>query len=619
MVGGAGVTELGFNLLPSGARVAERYRVVSLLGEGAYAAVYLAQDEKLGVDVALKVLDPLRSADPVGRGRFEREYQILSQLDHPNVARSYAVEHTDGLDVLVMEYVEGPTLEARLELGRMEVAEARAVGVQLADAMCACHAQGILHRDLKPANVVLHPTRGAVILDFGVAWFSTAMNLTRTGAVVGSPQYMAPEIFASSVSDERADVFSLGVCLFEMLCGYAPAVGASVAELATNTLGQHTPRVASVRPGMDPGMDDIVAKALEPNPRDRFATADELRDALRRNMVRRTAAQRTSLTCDRCTTPCIIDVPFCPGCGARVAWTLEAGPYAVQIVEVKEPGAFARWLSRRHSELTRRSVAGATSRLRHLPAPLAVGVSERSAHRLAAEAADVGAKVEIVRAWGFVGARVEGSAATAMETCVAMFFHLVVTLALMVLAAWAGAGWIAVAVTPLVGALLGVVALQPYIRLALLRLPRAQVEDERADWTGPLRASLGTLEKPRARALAAAAVTRASSMLTGARAPSAEAQAALFDAVDAAKRADIHLRLLMARPRSRLAAELVVAQRQAEGGSAEARLRVNALEEEKERLLAASIAHDLETRRALAACTEISAVLDLVAPSPHPV
>jgi hypothetical protein len=598
-----------FNLLDPGTCVAGRYRVETLLGEGAYAAVYRARDEKLDISVALKVLDPLRSADPVGRGRFEREYQILARMNHPHIARSYAVEHSGGLDVLVLEYVEGETLATRLARGRLEVEDARRFAVQLADAMQSCHAQGVLHRDLKPANIVLHPTRGAMILDFGVAWFSTAMNLTRTGAVVGSPQYMAPEIFSSSITDERADVYSLGVVLFEMLCGHPPEVGASVAELAMHGLKRRAPRVASVRPGVEAGLDEIVAKAIEPNARDRFATASELLEALQSNAVLRSSAQRAGLTCDTCKTPCIIDVPFCPGCGAPVSWNLEAGPYAVQVVGVEAPGTLADWLHTRHPTLLRRTVVGATSRLRHLPAPLAVGLSERSARQLAAEAEDVGADVEVVRAWGFVGAKLEASSATLPETLVALLFHLIVTLALVLTFAWLDTGWIVVSLAPLLGALLGVVAVQPYIRVPLLRLPRGESEVGGATWTEDLRARLGSLEQPKARALAATAIARASRMLSSPQSPAPDAQEALLDAVDAAARADVHLRLLMARPRSRLAAELVVAQRQVEAGNTGARELVRALEQEKEALLEASIAHDLETRRALAACTEISAAL----------
>src|SRR5207237_3530008 len=103
---------------------------------------------------------------------------------------------------------------------------------QLAAAVAACHEQGVLHRDLKPENVILHPERGPVVLDFGVAWFSTAANLTRTGAVIGSPQYLAPEVFSSSLADARADVYALGVMLFEMLTGRPVHLAGSVDELA---------------------------------------------------------------------------------------------------------------------------------------------------------------------------------------------------------------------------------------------------------------------------------------------------------------------------------------------------------------------------------------------------
>lgn len=596
----------GYNLLETGAVVADRYTILGLLGEGAYAAVYRARDEKLGTEVALKILDPLRSADPVGRGRFEREYDILSRMNHPHVARCYDL-HTDGdLDILVLEYVEGPTLEERIAAGRLEPETARRFAVQLADALRACHDEGILHRDLKPANIVLHPERGAVVLDFGVAWFSTAMNLTRTGAVVGSPQYMAPEIFSSSHTDQRADVFSLGVILFEMLCGHPPDLGASVSELALSATTRTPPRVATIRTDVSAGLDQVVAKAIATQPRDRFASAAELLEALLEDRVLGVAAQRGNITCEACSTACIIDVPFCPGCGEPVVWALEPGPYAVQVTEVSSPDRLSRWLSDRHGDLMRHTKAAAINRLHHLPAPLAVGICERSARQLAAEATDRGASVEVVRAWSFSGARLRAADARVSETVLALAFHVVVTVGLVALFASLGASWVGIGLAPVLAAVVGTVIVQWYVRIPLLRVRAKDKVEATNDWTATLRAKLSEIREPRARALAAVAVARASPLFA-ADSPNTDVQAALFDAVDAAGQVDTHLSYLLARPRSRLAAELHVARRRAEGGNMEAVTEVQALEAERQELIEASLAHDLETRRALVACAEISA------------
>src|SRR5262249_11508468 len=147
--------------------------------------------------------------------------------------RSYRLDRDLDLEMLVLEHVEGETLKDKIARGRMSVGEATAIALQLARALEACHREGVLHRDLKPENIILHPKRGAVILDFGVAWFSSAATLTRTGSVIGSPRYIAPEVFKSPICDARADIYSLGAILFEMLTGRTPHTSDSIAEIAT--------------------------------------------------------------------------------------------------------------------------------------------------------------------------------------------------------------------------------------------------------------------------------------------------------------------------------------------------------------------------------------------------
>ncbi|MDP6946889.1 MAG: serine/threonine-protein kinase, partial [Myxococcota bacterium] len=187
-------SQADFASLPPGRLLAGRYRVREQLGEGAYAAVYLADDEKLARPVALKVLDPLRGADPVGRSRFEREYQVLSRLSHPHIARCHALAHDGTLDILVMEHVEGETLADRLVSGRLRYDEAVAIAIDLADALHACHDAGVLHRDLKPANIQLTPTGEVKILDFGISRgeYETRESET-TGHLGGTVGYIAPE------------------------------------------------------------------------------------------------------------------------------------------------------------------------------------------------------------------------------------------------------------------------------------------------------------------------------------------------------------------------------------------------------------------------------------------
>mgnify|MGYP001218232181 CR=1 FL=1 len=261
------MSDSNFAALAPGIILAERYHVQEALGEGTSAAVYLAHDEQLGHKVALKVLDPLRGTDPVGRSRFEREYRVLSRLTHPNIARCHALAKDGDMDILVMEFIEGETLADRLVSGRIRYHEAVAIAASLADALCACHAAGVLHRDLKPANIMLHPERGPVILDFGVAWFSSAMNLTRTGATIGTPRYMAPEqiTHASSVGP-AADLYSVSVLFYELLVDVLPQ--------------GHWQPPSGGRSDVPAAIDALIEKGLSNRPASRPQAATEYRKAL---------------------------------------------------------------------------------------------------------------------------------------------------------------------------------------------------------------------------------------------------------------------------------------------------------------------------------------------------
>src|SRR5262245_17112082 len=212
-----------------------RFEVEAKIADGTIATVYRARDLATSAEVALKVFDPLRGADPIAQRRFERELAALSRIEHPGAARGFDLLHGHGLDVLVLEYVEGESLATRLLRGPLRAREALELALKLADALDAMHRSDIVHRDLKPENIVLHPERGPVILDFGVAWLSSAMTLTRTGAIVGSPRYLAPEAFGASGTDQRVDIYALGAILFECLTGAPFRKAESVAELAAES------------------------------------------------------------------------------------------------------------------------------------------------------------------------------------------------------------------------------------------------------------------------------------------------------------------------------------------------------------------------------------------------
>ncbi len=214
--------------------------------------VWLAEDTRLNRKVALKTVKSADADTTEGRQRLMREARAAASLNHPHIAAVHDVLDLDGQVVVVFEYVEGETLSARLQRGPMPIAETVEVAWQLADALAAAHAQGIIHRDLKPSNVVLGPESRAKVLDFGIARMVPAgadMSVSAPGTIggglVGTPGYAAPEQYLSRNVDGRADLYALGVMMFEMIAGRRPFPSNDAIALATAVLRDEAPRLSS--------------------------------------------------------------------------------------------------------------------------------------------------------------------------------------------------------------------------------------------------------------------------------------------------------------------------------------------------------------------------------------
>ena len=601
--------------LPLGLRIADRYRIQSKLGEGGMACVYRAHDERDDIPVALKVLDPLRGADPVGRVRFEREMQALSRLSHPAVARSLGATRHGDLEVLVLEFLEGETLATRLERGVLPVGAALNAALRLAEAISVCHGQGILHRDLKPANVMLHPDRGPVVLDFGVAWFSAAATLTRTGAVIGSPQYIAPEVLRTSVADPRADIYALGVILFEMLTGMPPNAGLDPLEWDKTTAA---PSVFSVRPEVGTELSAVVAKAIAAQPEHRYATAREFADALRQPGAKTSKALETRLTCPTCKTGRILDLPLCPGCGVAVEWSLASGPYAVQLERVRNLDNTARWLLHRHGDaLGIGSMPLLRRRLRLQPVPLAVGVSRKSAEQLASAARESGADASVVHTRTLLGPRLKASEASAAEIVVALGWHFAATIGIGLVLHLLGLSSPWLVTLPALCGLVGIGIVTAYTRRPLLSVKPSREHDR--DLGPSIRGIIPVLSElmhERSRALAAQAFARAAVTLLSETATPDQKQDvgdALSEAVWAIARADAHQDFLLENPRSDLAHELEATLSRRARGDDVADL-IAELEDKKRAVADAAVAYDVEVRHALALCQRMSEVSTALRP-----
>ncbi len=269
------------------------YRIQSIIGRGGMGVVYLADDEGLGRHVALKVLAPQFSADGSFRNRFERESRLAASLDHPNVVPVYEAGEIDGVLFIAMRYVAGPDLRTVLDSeGKFEVARAIGISAQLASALDAAHAHGLIHRDVKPGNVLLAAGYGSdggehvYLSDFGLTKRSASKSgLTQLGQLVGTIDYIAPEQITGTGVDGRADIYALGCVFYEMLAGQPPFMRET--DLATMAAHLHEPppSLTAVRPDLPPAADPLIAHVLAKDPNQRFSTAAEFVRAARAALV----------------------------------------------------------------------------------------------------------------------------------------------------------------------------------------------------------------------------------------------------------------------------------------------------------------------------------------------
>jgi tetratricopeptide (TPR) repeat protein/tRNA A-37 threonylcarbamoyl transferase component Bud32 len=266
--------------------IVQHYRVSTRLGGGGMGEVYLAEDLRLRRQVALKFLSAALQSDPDSQGRLLNEARAASALRSPYIAVTYDIGEHEGRTFIAMEYVEGVVLAERVRMGPLPIDEAIRIGTQVAEALDEAHAHGIIHRDIKTSNLML-TDRGLVkVLDFGLAHVaqgytdSTFTRLTLPGVVLGTLSYMAPEQAMGHVIDGRADLFSLGVVLYEMLTGSLPFGGLTQGEIIEQILHVDPVPPSAKRAGLDGAVDAVVLRALEKDRSRRFQSATELRDAL---------------------------------------------------------------------------------------------------------------------------------------------------------------------------------------------------------------------------------------------------------------------------------------------------------------------------------------------------
>lgn len=261
--------------------VDDRYKIVSLLGEGGMALVYKANDLITSKDVALKIMRPETAIDKTNLSRFEREARAAASLNHQNIVRVNNLGTYKGYPYMVNELITGQTLRQILDIrGKFSIIESLDVMEQLCRAISYAHQHGVIHRDIKPQNIFLASDGTIKLADFGIATFQNANHVTRSEIVIGSVHYMAPEISQGHPASERSDIYSMGITFFELITGKVPFDSQSAVTVALMHIKDKFPSIKKFNNKTPQCVEEIILKAVNKDPIDRYNSAEEMRSAI---------------------------------------------------------------------------------------------------------------------------------------------------------------------------------------------------------------------------------------------------------------------------------------------------------------------------------------------------
>ncbi len=265
-------------------KLANKYKVLGLIGRGGFSTVLKLKDTVLERICALKILSRDLITDREMLERFKREARLYARLDHPNIVQVYDVGFYKNVAYIIMKYIDGITLKELIkEKAPLEFDEIIRISEDIASVLEYMHSNGIIHRDIKPANIMIQKDNGkAILTDFGLAKNLETTKFTATGKIMGSPHYLAPEQAKGEKVDERTDIYSLGITMFEMATGKLPFEGESAVQIVLKHIREELPKPSTYNKKLDKDLERIILKATKRNPEDRFSSVKELKSALER-------------------------------------------------------------------------------------------------------------------------------------------------------------------------------------------------------------------------------------------------------------------------------------------------------------------------------------------------
>jgi serine/threonine protein kinase len=303
------------------------YESLELIGQGSMGKVYRAKDSRTGATVALKVFFPDTTVSAQQQddllARFQKEANVLTTIQHPNIVGIHEVGSFQGQEYIAMEFLDGPNLKDLLAMGiSFSIQDAVDIGVQVLSGLEACHAAGVVHRDIKPANIVKLPSGAVKLADFGVARILTDATISRTGTVVGTPNYMSPEQVRGGEITQQSDLFSLGVVLYELLSKHKPFDGENITAIMYNVVHLNAPPASFYNEEIPPAMDQVLSHATQKSPSERYLSArDFQRDLLAVDAnvpIAEGTVAANSRAANGAQAPAMLsgDIVYCIDCGA---------------------------------------------------------------------------------------------------------------------------------------------------------------------------------------------------------------------------------------------------------------------------------------------------------------